>query len=216
MLETCPDELILFFHHVPYTYALHSGKTVIQSIYDSHYAGAAAAADYVKQWHSIRGLVDDRRYAETLDQLEYQSGHAIVWRDAICQYFLKLSGIPDDLGRAGVYPNRVEAETMTLEGYTVVDIKPWECASRGQAIAVTNAAGKGAATHIYQGRRRPLQRGRAVFRSKQRRRPFPLGRERHHPRANGSPAAGSPARCSMETLPAAEPSRTSRCAPETS
>ncbi len=37
---TTPDELLLFFHHVPYTYKLHSGKTVIQHIYDSHYQGA--------------------------------------------------------------------------------------------------------------------------------------------------------------------------------
>ena len=40
-LATCPDDLLLFLHHVPYTYKLHSGKTVIQSIYDSHYEGAA-------------------------------------------------------------------------------------------------------------------------------------------------------------------------------
>ena len=44
-LATAPDELLLFFHHVPYTYLLHSGKTVIQHIYDSHYQGAQAAAD---------------------------------------------------------------------------------------------------------------------------------------------------------------------------
>ena len=40
-LETTPDELLLFFHHIPYTHVLHSGKTVIQHIYDSHYEGAA-------------------------------------------------------------------------------------------------------------------------------------------------------------------------------
>ena len=42
-LATTPDNLLLFFHHVPYTYKLHSGKTVIQYIYDSHYQGAAEA-----------------------------------------------------------------------------------------------------------------------------------------------------------------------------
>src|SRR5205807_528615 len=36
-LANTPDELVLFFHHVPYTYKLHSGKTVIQTIYDGHY-----------------------------------------------------------------------------------------------------------------------------------------------------------------------------------
>ena len=38
-LATCPDEELLFMHHVPYTHVLHSGKTVIQHIYDSHYQG---------------------------------------------------------------------------------------------------------------------------------------------------------------------------------
>ena len=41
---TTPDDLLLFFHHVPYTYKLHNGKSVIQTIYDSHYEGAAQAA----------------------------------------------------------------------------------------------------------------------------------------------------------------------------
>src|SRR5207302_9990535 len=53
-LRTTPDELLLFFHHVPYTYVLHSGKTVIQHIYDSHYEGAARVADFVGQWKALQ------------------------------------------------------------------------------------------------------------------------------------------------------------------
>ena len=49
-------------------------------------------------------------------RLEYQAGHAIVWRDAIVQYFLKQSGIPDDKGRAGHYPGRLEAEDGEADG----------------------------------------------------------------------------------------------------
>ena len=52
-LATCPDDLLLFIHHVPYTYILHSGKTVIQSIYDSHYEGAEAVEQYVRDWKSL-------------------------------------------------------------------------------------------------------------------------------------------------------------------
>jgi alpha-glucuronidase len=66
-------------------------------------------------------------------RLEYQAGHAIVWRDAIVQYFLKLSGIPDERGRAGHYPRRFEAEDARLVGYTVIDVTPWEDASGGKA-----------------------------------------------------------------------------------
>jgi alpha-glucuronidase len=133
-LESTPDDLLLFFHHVPYTFVLHSGKTVIQHIYDSHYDGADRAADFVQQWNSLKGRMDDARYADVLGRLEYQAGHAIVWRDAICNWFLRASGISDAKGRVGNHPDRVEAEAMQLRGYTLVDVTPMENASGGKAI----------------------------------------------------------------------------------
>ena len=148
-VATTPDELLLFFHHVPYTYKLHSGKTVIQHIYDSHYLGAAQAAQFVDDWTSLRGKIDDRLYDEMRARLGYQAGHAIVWRDAIVQYFLKLSGIPDERGRAGHYPRRLEAEDARLAGYTVIDVTPWEDASGGKAA--TCAAANCSAEWTYSG-----------------------------------------------------------------
>jgi alpha-glucuronidase len=132
---TTPDDLLLFFHHVPYTYKLHDGKTVIQYIYDSHYLGAEQAAHLVNEWASLKGSVNADLYNNVHARLEYQAGHAIVWRDAIVQYFHKLSGIPDDQGRAGNFPGRLEAEDARLTGYQVIDVTPWEDASRGRAVS---------------------------------------------------------------------------------
>ena len=140
-LASTPDELLLFFHHVPYTYVLHSGKTVIQHIYDSHYEGAARVAEFVRQWKSLRAYVDAERYSDVLARLEYQAGHAIVWRDAICNYFLRKSGIADAKSRAGHFPNRIEAEAMQLQGYVPVDVAPLENASGGKAIECTQPQG---------------------------------------------------------------------------
>jgi alpha-glucuronidase len=134
-LATCPDDLLLFFHHVPYTHRLHDGKTVIQYLYDSHYAGAAQAAEFVREWDSLKGRIDAQMFADMRSRLIYQAGHAIVWRDAIVQYFLKMSGISDDQGRAGHYPGRLEAEDAQLNGYKVIDVNPWEDASRGKAVS---------------------------------------------------------------------------------
>jgi len=131
-LETCPDDLLLFLHHVPYTYKLHSGKTVIQYIYDSHYAGADAVEQYVRQWKSLKGLVDEQRYNQVLGQLEYQAGQAVVWRDAVNTWFQRASQIPDAKTRN--LPARFEAEDMTLQGYTVSDVTPAEDASGGKAV----------------------------------------------------------------------------------
>jgi alpha-glucuronidase len=139
-LETCPDSLLLFMHHVPYDYLLHNGKTLVQYVYDSHYEGAALAASYVPRWKTLRGLIDDQRYYETLGLFEYQAAHAVVWRDAVTAWFQHTSGIPDKLGRVGHYPNRIEAESMQADGYTTVDVTPWETASAGKAV-VCNRSG---------------------------------------------------------------------------
>jgi alpha-glucuronidase len=140
-LESTPDELLLFFHHVPYTYVLKSGKTVIQHIYDSHYEGAARAAQYVRQWESLKGRIDEQRYSAVLARFEYQAAHAIVWRDAVCNWFFRASGIPDGQHRAGIYPDRIEAEAMQLHGYSLVDVVPWENASSGKAIECLQSQG---------------------------------------------------------------------------
>ena len=133
-LPTCPDDLLLFMHHVPYTYRLHSGLTVMQTIDNTHYWGAQAAAEQVSEWETLRGKFSDATYAEVLKRLKYQAGAAIVWRDAVTRWFTKESGIPDALGRVDHYPDRIEAESMTLTGYTVVPVTPWETASGGKAV----------------------------------------------------------------------------------
>ncbi len=149
-LDTCPDDLLLFMHHVPYTYVLHSGKTVIQYLYDSHYEGAEAVQGYVRDWKKLKGLVDDRRYQEVLAQLEYQAGQAEVWRDAVSNWFLRASGIPDAKGRVGHYPGRMEAESAKLENYKTIDVTPWEAASGGKAVECA-AASTCSATFRYLG-----------------------------------------------------------------
>jgi alpha-glucuronidase len=139
-LESCPDSLLLFMHHVPYDYVLHDGKTLVQYVYDSHYEGASLAASYAPRWKALHGLVDDQRYNEILGLFEYQAGHAVVWRDAVTAWFQHVSGIPDKLGRVGHYPNRIEAESMQADGYTPVEVTPWETASGGKAVVCNHSS----------------------------------------------------------------------------
>jgi alpha-glucuronidase len=151
-LASCPDELLLWMHHVPYTYVLHSGKTVIQHIYDTHYQGAEEAEGFVPQWKSLQGRIDEQHYLAVLASLQYQAGHAQVWRDAVNTWFLRTSGIPDAKGRAGHFPNRREAEAVKLEGYQVVDVKPWEAASDSQAVECPSPRRQCSASFQYDGK----------------------------------------------------------------
>jgi alpha-glucuronidase len=139
-LETCPDDLLLFMHHLPYTHQLHSGKTVIQYIYDSHDEGAAAVEQFLREWETLKGRVDDERFNDVRTQLEYQTGQAVVWRDAVSRWFHRASGIADASNRVDNYPGRIEGEAATLAGYVIKDVTPWETASGGKAVECPAAA----------------------------------------------------------------------------
>ena len=103
-LQTCPDELLLFFHHVPYTHVLHSGKTVMQHIYDTHFAGVERVEQMVLRWAGLSGavdsgLLDDDAYTNVSTRLGEQLRSAREWRDQVNTYFLRKSGLPDARGR---------------------------------------------------------------------------------------------------------------------
>ncbi|MET7814688.1 alpha-glucuronidase [Streptomyces sp. NPDC005395] len=97
--ETCPDELLLFFHHVPYGHVLHSGKTVIQHIYDTHFEGVAEAEAARRVWAGLADLVEPARHARVAERYEEQVRSAREWRDQVNSYFLRKSGVPDERGR---------------------------------------------------------------------------------------------------------------------
>ena len=98
-LETCPDELLLFFHHVPYTHVLKSGKTVIQHIYDTHFEGFEAVEEFIDKWKELQDIVDKKVYEQVIERLKVQLDSAREWRDQVNTYFYRMSGIEDEKGR---------------------------------------------------------------------------------------------------------------------
>jgi alpha-glucuronidase len=98
-LDTVPDELILFFHHVPYTHRLHSGRTVIQHIYDTHFAGVERVREMVAAWDALQGRLPEDVHARGRERFAEQLRSATEWRDQINTYFWRKSGIADEAGR---------------------------------------------------------------------------------------------------------------------
>jgi alpha-glucuronidase len=100
-VERCPDELLLFFHHVPYEHVLHSGSTVVQHIYDTHFAGVEQAERMRAWWADAAGpgLVGPALYERVTELLDEQVRCAKEWRDQINTYLLRKSGVPDAHGR---------------------------------------------------------------------------------------------------------------------
>ncbi len=98
-IDECPDELLLFFHHVPYTHVLKSGKTVIQHIYDTHFEGVETVDEMVSRFERLQGLIDEKAYERMKARFMHQKEHCREWRDQINSYFYRKSGIKDEKNR---------------------------------------------------------------------------------------------------------------------
>ncbi|MFZ1291284.1 MAG: alpha-glucuronidase, partial [Melioribacteraceae bacterium] len=108
-LEKCPEEYLLWFHHVDWNYIMKSGRTLWDELCYRYYDGAISVDTMISKWNSIENLIDIERFKHVKMLLEIQKDEAIWWRNACVLYFQTFSKkrIPNDL----------EKTTKTLEYY---------------------------------------------------------------------------------------------------
>lgn len=92
-VETTPEELLLWFHHLPYEYTLSTGGTLIQQLYSSYENGVAGIENAISQWETLRGKIDANRYNVVSLGFRTQLRWAKIWRDECIKYFEQVSGI---------------------------------------------------------------------------------------------------------------------------
>ncbi len=98
-VETTPEELLLFFHRIPYDYRLKDGRTLLQYIYDTHFAGVEQVEHMIEAFCTCKELIDEKRFARILSRLTAQLQSATEWRDRINTYFYRFTEQPDEHGR---------------------------------------------------------------------------------------------------------------------
>ena len=98
-LETCPEELLLYFHRLNYDYKLKSGKTVLQHIYDTHFEGVEEVEVFIQTWESLKSLLPQEAYEPVRVKFDLQLENAKEWRDVVNSYFYRKTGVADVHGR---------------------------------------------------------------------------------------------------------------------
>ena len=93
-IETCPEELLLWFHHVPWTHKMSSGRTLWDEICHRYDRGVKKVREYQAVWEQAKPYVDAERWEAVRAKLEIQESDARWWRDACVQYFGEFSGMP--------------------------------------------------------------------------------------------------------------------------
>ena len=91
---TCPDDLLLWFHHLSWDYRMPSGQTLWDSLVLHYDRGVAAVKEARRTWETLSPYVDSQRYRLTADFLAVQEKDAEWWRDASIAYFQSISHRP--------------------------------------------------------------------------------------------------------------------------
>lgn len=97
--KSTPDELMLFFHKMPYTYVLKSGKTIIQHIYDTHFEGYEEVLKMQEEWAKLEDKIEKRAFENVSERFKLQVKNAKEWCDIVNSYFYRRCGIADEKGR---------------------------------------------------------------------------------------------------------------------
>lgn len=93
-MATCPENLLLWFHHVPWNYVMSNGLTLWENLCYTYDRGVAQAAAFVTTWEAAKPYVDAERYERQLWRFRRQARDAQWWRDACLLYFQQFSKQP--------------------------------------------------------------------------------------------------------------------------
>ncbi len=93
-IATCPENLICWFHHVPWDHRMKSGRTFWDELCHKYDDGVRQARRFLALWDSMQPYVDPRRFSEVQRKLRLQVRDAEWWRDACLLYFQTFSRRP--------------------------------------------------------------------------------------------------------------------------
>ncbi|MDA3821517.1 MAG: alpha-glucuronidase, partial [Bacteroidales bacterium] len=108
-LENCPEELLLWFHHVPWNYKMDSEKTLWNELIEKFYSGTEAVKEMQSDWQKVEAYVDKQRFVQVKQLLAIQVSEAKWWRNAMLLYFQQFSKQP--------IPSSYEQPDKTLDQY---------------------------------------------------------------------------------------------------
>ena len=86
-IETCPERFLLWFHRVPWTRRMNSGRTLWEELQWCYNRGVREVDEFATIWQSAKPLIDEQRWREVTKSLEFQQQDARLWRDVCLEYF---------------------------------------------------------------------------------------------------------------------------------
>ena len=98
-INTCPETLLAWFHHVPWDHKMKSGRTFWDELCHKYDQGVREAHHFLAVWDAMQPYVDKQRFNEIQRKFRIQARDSEWWRDACLLYFQTFSHrpIPQDI-----------------------------------------------------------------------------------------------------------------------
>ena len=93
-VNTCPENLLLWFHHVPWNHQMKSGRTLWAELCCAYDRGVNEVRNFQKVWDRMEPYIDSERFRDVQHRLKIQARDAVWWRDACLLYFQQFSRQP--------------------------------------------------------------------------------------------------------------------------
>lgn len=93
-INTCPEEFILWFHHVPWDFKMKSGATLWQELCNRYQSGVESVETMQRQWTAAKPYIDPELWNDVNERLMTQARDANWWREGCLLYFQQFSGMP--------------------------------------------------------------------------------------------------------------------------
>lgn len=93
-IASCPENLLLWFHHVPWTHSMKSGRTLWAELCLHYDRGVQELREFQKAWDKLEPYLDTQRFNEVQAKLKIQAKDAVWWKDACLLYFQTFSKMP--------------------------------------------------------------------------------------------------------------------------
>lgn len=123
-LNSCPEDLLLWFHHVSWDYEMRNGLSMWDNLCYTYDRGVRQAEAFVDTWKSIRPYIQEEKYQHTLARFERQAKDAWWWRDACLLYFQQFSGkpLPPDSPAPRHDLKSLMAYKLMMDNYSTADM----------------------------------------------------------------------------------------------
>lgn len=96
--STCPEQYLLWFHHLPWNHRMKSGRTLWDELCHRYDSGVQQVREFQKTWDRVEGLIDAERFRDVQSRLKTQLRDAVWWKDACLLYFQEFSRLPIPYG----------------------------------------------------------------------------------------------------------------------